>query len=116
MGNTGTHRFVNFGLSRENKYLRVRALGRTFCRQIRKYCGVEQFIDRQPPCESFETIPIYKISDANINTDTVVIVIPTYDFENIVSRLLEIQPSIRKENIVKFEDFVSKGRENRYGF
>lgn len=92
------------------------ALGRTFYQQIKGYCTVEQFIDRQLPCESFEGIPLYTISDANINADTVIIVIPTYDFKNIVGKLLEVHPDVREDNIVKFEEFVSKGKANRYGF
>lgn len=92
------------------------AVGRAFCEQIKLYCTVEQFIDRQPKCKNFEGIPIHTIMDANINKDTVIIVIPTYDFKNIVKEIKEIHSNVSEKNIWKFEDFVGEGKIKRYGF
>lgn len=92
------------------------AVGRSFFQQIKGYCTVEQFIDRQLPCESFEGVPIHTIPNANVNANTVIIVIPTYDFEKIADELKEVHPDVLEENIVKFEDFVGEGKAKRYVF
>ncbi|MCM1100968.1 MAG: glycosyltransferase [Acetatifactor muris] len=92
------------------------AVGRSFYQQIKEYCAVEQFIDRQPQCASFEGVPLHTLPNAVINADTFIIVIPTYDFEKIVEEIKEMHPAILEENIVKFEDFVGEGKAKRYGF
>lgn len=92
------------------------AVGRAFFRQTKAYCRVEQFIDRQPQCENFEGVPIHTISNASVSKNTVIIVIPTYDFEKIAEEIRNVHPSIPAENILKFEDFVGEGKVMRYGF
>lgn len=92
------------------------SVGRSFYRQIKSYCTVEQFIDRQPQCEHFEEIPLYTIPNANVSADTVIIVIPTYDFKKIVKEIRESHPNIPEKNIWKFEDFMKEGKAKRYGF
>ncbi len=92
------------------------AVGREFFRQIQSYCTVEQFIDKQPQRKSFEGVPICTISDACVNTDTVILVIPTYDFEKIAEEIRETHPDVSEEHILKFEEFVGEGSAKRYGF
>lgn len=92
------------------------AVGREFFQKISSYCTVEQFIDRQPQCESYEGVSIRTIPYADVHADTVILVIPTYDFEKIVEEIRETHPEIPRRNILKFEDFVGEGKAKLYGF
>lgn len=92
------------------------SVGRAFYRQIEPYCTVEQFIDRQPKCENYEGVLLCTIDNAKVDEDTIIIVIPTYDFTKIVDEIRKVHPSVLEKNIIKFEDFVGEGELKRYEF
>lgn len=86
------------------------SVGRAFYQHIKTYCKVEQFIDRQPQRSSFEDIPLRTNEEASIDGNTFIVVIPSYDYENILHTIKSIHPDAQESNIVKFEDFVGAGR------
>lgn len=86
------------------------SVGRAFYSKIKEYCIVEQFIDIQPKCKFFDGVALHTIDCANVNKNTFIVVIPTYDFENIVQEIKSIHTDVLVENIVKFEDFVGTGK------
>lgn len=85
-------------------------VGKIFSKRINPYCKIEQFIDGQPRIERYDDIPVVTIDKAILNQDSVIIVIPTYDMEQIVNKIKKEHPSVVERNIYKFEDFIKTGK------
>lgn len=85
-------------------------VGKIFSKKIRPYCRVKQFIDTQPRQDKYDNISVVSVENAIINEETVIVVIPTYDFERIVENIKKYHGQIMNKNIIRFEDFLKTGR------
>ena len=85
-------------------------IGKIFYKKIRKYCSVKQFIDRNPRRSFYEGVPITKIEDAQLGEGSVIIVVPTYDFDIIVKDITDEHPALKIGNIIRFGEFIEKGK------
>ena len=84
--------------------------GKALCRRIWQYCKIEQFIDRSPKEDNYRGIKITSINKAHLDDNSVVIVVPTYDFARIKKDLMERHRHLNVKNIIRFEDFMKTGR------
>lgn len=84
--------------------------GKAFCKRIKPYCLVRQFIDRTPLINDYLGVPVVKIDKANLSSDDIVVVIPSYDFEWVVEELMGRYKDISRENMIPFEDFMQTGK------
>ncbi len=85
-------------------------IGKTFCKKIMSYCYIEQFIDAIPKIDSYMGIPVVTLEQAKINENSVIIVIPSYDMDNIVKGIKDICGNLSEEQIISFDEFVKMGR------
>ena len=80
-------------------------------RKIRPYCEVYAFADKNPLQEEFEGTPIFSLDCLELDTNCLIVVVPTYDFDIIRDNLLRTNKDLKAENILRFEDFVNMGRK-----
>ncbi|BBF45330.1 hypothetical protein lbkm_4097 [Lachnospiraceae bacterium KM106-2] len=83
------------------------AIGRVFYNHIKDHTQVIEFIDQMPRQQYYDSVPVVKPLDSNCDRDTLLIIIPSYDYDNIVVRLQNIlgfQPSA-----ISLESFLDKG-------
>lgn len=85
-------------------------IGKVFYRRIQPYCQVEQFIDRNPLMKDFLGVPMVSIDDANLDKESFIIVVPSYDFEWIFKNLKKRYGFLQDERIVSIEAFMKTGK------
>lgn len=85
-------------------------IGKAFCKKIMPYCHIEQFIDKTPKIDMYKNIPVVTLHRAKIDSESVIVVIPTYDLEDIIMNIKAIYPDVTDKNIVSFEDFIKTGK------
>lgn len=85
-------------------------IGKVFYKKIKDYCKVEQFIDGQPRADVYGDVQIVTVDQAVLNENSVIVVVPTYDFELIVEKIKNSHPYVCDDNIIKFDDFIGTGK------
>lgn len=85
-------------------------VGKIFSKKIKPYCKVNQFIDMKPKLEIYDEIPVMTLDKAKIDSESVIVVIPKYDLEDIIMNIKATYPDVTDNNIVSFEDFIKTGK------
>lgn len=82
-------------------------IGKAFYNRIKRYTKVIQFIDAGVKNKTYDEVPIVKLENATINNEMIVVIIPTYDYDNIVADLKKYH-NLDEVEIIKFEDFLNR--------
>ena len=67
-------------------------------------------VNLSPLINDYLGVPVVKIDKANLSSDDIVVVIPSYDFEWVVEELMGRYKDISRENMIPFEDFMQTGK------
>lgn len=84
------------------------AVGRILYQKIREYCCVVEFIDLSPRQEFYDQIPVVRLKESKADKDTTIIVVPTYDYEKIVDKL--VKHYIFQPKVIGLEEFLVQGK------
>ena len=85
-------------------------IGKVFYKKMKSYCHVEQFIDARPTNDFFDNVPIVTLDKAVLKESDVIVIIPSYDYKQIVENIRKEHSYLTEKNLVTFEDFIKTGR------
>lgn len=83
------------------------AIGKTLYNYMKKDFEIIEFIDRNPKCDVYGGIPVNTVNNAISDRGTLIIIIPTYDYDKIKAELaetFEFEPTT-----IPLEAFLEKG-------
>ena len=74
------------------------------------YCRIEQFIDTRPKIDRYMDIPVVTLDQARLNKDSLIVIVPMYDLDDIVESIKDMYGYISNEQIISFDNFVDEGK------
>lgn len=83
------------------------AIGRTLYNYMKYYFDIIEFIDKTPRQNMYGQIPVNSILHSISDKDTLIIIVPSYDFDKIKSDLVE--SFTYEPNVIRIEEFLAKG-------
>ncbi len=84
------------------------AIGRTLYNYMKNDFDIIEFIDKRPRQEKYDGVPVSSIEHSISDMETLIIVVPSYDYEKIVLELAE--RFTFRPNTIKIEEFLVKGK------
>lgn len=84
------------------------AIGRTFYNRVKDYVKVVEFIDREPRQDFYQGIPVVSIKKAVSDVNTLVVIVPSYEYEKIVAQLESVKGNQMKT--LRLEEFLANGK------
>ncbi len=85
-------------------------IGKIFLKKIMPYCRIEQFIDTRPKIDRYMDIPVVTLDQARLNKDSLIVIVPMYDLDDIVESIKDMYGYISNEQIISFDNFVDEGK------
>lgn len=83
------------------------AIGKTLYNYMKKDFEIIEFIDSNPKCDVYDGIPVNNVNNAISDRGTLIIIVPTYDYDKIKAELVEafeFEPTT-----IPLEAFLEKG-------
>lgn len=84
------------------------AIGRTFYNRIKDYVEVVEFIDREPRQDFYQEVSVVNIEKAVSDANTLVIIVPSYEYEEIAAQLERVKGKTMKT--LRLEEFLANGK------
>lgn len=88
-------------------------IGKAFAKRIRKYCRIEQFIDSFPRIDEYEDIPVMSLNKAKLDSKSIIVIVPTYDFEEITENIKRVYCFINDNQMISIEKFINLKKDER---
>lgn len=84
------------------------AIGRIFSQKIKNYTKVIEFIDRNPRQNDYQGIPVRSIKDSLTDDNTLIIILPTEYYEEIINELFKNKGFLPK--VITIDAFLESAR------
>lgn len=83
------------------------AIGKTLYNYMKNNFEIIEFIDKAPRCDVYNDVPVNTVENAISDSDTLIIIVPTYDYDKIKANLAEAFGF--NPRIIRLESFLEKG-------
>lgn len=84
------------------------AIGRTFYNHVKDYVDIVEFIDRAPRQDFYKEVPVVNIKKAISDVNTLVVIVPSHEYEEIVAQLEGVKGKQMKT--IRLEEFLANGK------